>query len=63
MKLPHVSVLLAAPAMPAWAHQHPIYFDIVCTTSDTMPGLVLLPFLLLAGIGVVRAVARHRKDK
>ncbi|MFH1869785.1 MAG: hypothetical protein ABIK82_16050 [Pseudomonadota bacterium] len=63
MKLPYVSALLAAPAMPAWAHVHAVNFDFVCTTDETLPGLTLLPFLLLAGVGVVRAVARHRKDR
>lgn len=55
--------LLATLATPALAHQHPINLDIVCGTSDSVPGLVLLPFLLLAGIGVVRAIARHRRDR
>lgn len=55
--------LFAAAAAPAWAHQHPVFIDVVCTTSDAVPGLVLLPFLVLAGAGIVRAVARHRKDR
>jgi hypothetical protein len=58
-----LAVLLAAIATPAWAHVHALNFDFVCTTDDTVPGLTLLPFLLLAGIGVTRAVARHRKDR
>ena len=58
-----LSFLLAALATPAWAHQHQINFDIVCSSSDSIPGLTLLPFLLLAAAGVVRAVARHRKDR
>jgi hypothetical protein len=59
----HLSLLLAALVTPALAHQHPISFDIVCSTSDSVPGLVLLPFLLLAGIGIARAVARYRRDR
>ena len=59
----HLALLLAAVASPAWAHVHAVNFDFVCTTADTLPGLVLLPFLLLAGIGVARAVARHRRDR
>ena len=58
-----LALLFAALATPAWPHVHPVNFDLVCTTSDAVPGLVLLPFLLLAGVGVVRAVARHRKDR
>jgi hypothetical protein len=57
-----LAVLLAAIANPAWAHVHAVNFDFVCTTDDSIPGLTLLPFLLLAGIGIARAVARHRKD-
>lgn len=48
---------------PAWAHVHSINFDFVCTTDNSIPGLTLLPLLLLAGIGIARAVARHRKDR
>lgn len=55
--------LLATLATPAWAHVHALNFDFVCTTDETLPGLTLLPFLLLAGIGVARAVARHRRDR
>ena len=58
-----LAFLLATIASPAWAHVHAVNFDFVCTTSDTVPGLTLLPFLLLAGIGAARAVARHRKDR
>jgi hypothetical protein len=59
----HPAFLLAALATPAWAHVHAVNFDFVCTTDETLPGLTLLPFLLLAGIGVARAIARHRKDR
>ena len=55
--------LFAAIASPAWAHVHAVNFDFICTTNNTVPGLTLLPFLLLAGIGIARAVARHRKDR
>ena len=58
-----LALLLAAIASPAWAHVHAVNFDFVCTTDESLPGLTLLPFLLLAGIGVARAVARHRKDR
>jgi predicted transporter len=58
-----LALLLAAIANPAWAHVHSLNFDFVCTTDDSIPGLTLLPFLLLAGIGVARAVARHRRDR
>lgn len=58
-----LACLLAALATPAWAHQHPINVDIYCVTSDTPTGLALLPFLLLVGVGIARAVARHRKDR
>ena len=57
-----LAVLLAAISNPVWAHVHGVSFDFVCTTDDSIPGLTLLPFLLLAGIGIARAVARHRKD-
>ena len=59
----YLSILLAAPVTPAWAHLHPLSFDFVCSTNDSIPGIGLLPFLLLAGVGVVRAVARYRKDR
>lgn len=58
-----LAFLLFAIASQARAHVHSVNFDIVCTTDNTVPGLTLLPFLLLAGIGVARAVARHRKDR
>jgi hypothetical protein len=58
-----LSFLVAAIASPTWAHVHAVNFDFVCTADETLPGLTLLPFLLLAGIGVARAVARHRKDR
>jgi hypothetical protein len=56
-------LLLAAVATPASAHHAPLHIELVCTSSDAVPGLVLLPFLLLAGIGIVRAVRRHHKDR
>jgi hypothetical protein len=37
--------------------------DIVCTSGDVVPGLALLPFLALVGVGIVRAVIRHRRDR
>lgn len=58
-----LAFLLATLATPAWAHVHAVNFDFVCSSADSVPGLTLLPFLLLAGVGVVRAVARHRRDR
>ncbi len=58
-----LAYLLAMLATPAWAHVHAVNFDFVCTSDESVPGLTLMPFLLLAGIGVARAVARHRKDR
>jgi hypothetical protein len=58
-----IALLLATIASPVRAHVHAVNFDFVCTTDETLPGLTLLPLLLLAGIGVARAVARHRKDR
>ena len=59
----HWAVLLTALASPAWAHVHAVNIDFVCTSGESVPGLTLLPFLLLAGIGIARAVARHRRDR
>ena len=58
-----LTVLLATLATPAWAHVHAVNFDFVCTTDETLPGLTLLPLLLLVGVGIVRAVLRHRKNQ
>ena len=58
-----LAFLLVTLATPAWAHVHSVNFDFFCTTNETMPGLTLLPFLLLAGIGIALAVARHRRDR
>lgn len=58
-----LALLLIATSKPAWAHVHAANFDFFCTTSDTLPGLTLLPFLLLVGVGAVRAILRHRKDR
>ncbi len=58
-----LAFVLAMLATPAWAHVHAVNFDFVCTTDNTVPGLTLLPFLLLAGIGIARAVTRHRRDR
>lgn len=57
------ALLLAVGASPACAHVHNVGTDIICTTTDVPPGLTLLPFLLLIGVGAVRAVRRHRKDR
>lgn len=56
-----LTLLFATIAHPAWAHVHAANFDFVCTTDDSIPGLTLLPLLLLAGVGIVRAILRHRK--
>jgi hypothetical protein len=58
-----IALLLAAIASPVRAHVHTVNFDFVCTAGDALPGLTLLPLLLLTGIGVARALARHRKDR
>lgn len=55
-----VLVLLASQA---WAHHSTIHLDIVCISGDVIPGLALLPFLVLVGVGIVRAVVRHRRDR
>ena len=59
----HLAFLFSSLATPAWAHVHAVNFDFVCTTDEPLPGLTLLPFFLLAGVGVARAVSRHRKDR
>jgi hypothetical protein len=56
-------LMIGVSAAPAWAHHSPLHFDIVCTSGDVVPGLALLPFLLLAAVGILRAVIRHRKDR
>lgn len=62
-----ILVLFSAVAAPALARHSPLHLDplqlAICTSSDTEPGLVLLPFVLLAGVGIVRAIRRHRKDR
>ncbi|MDA8257603.1 MAG: hypothetical protein M0Z99_18570 [Betaproteobacteria bacterium] len=55
--------LLAMLTTPAWAHVHAVNFDFVCSTDETLPGLTLLPFLLLAGLGIARGIQRHNKDR
>jgi hypothetical protein len=57
-----VVTLLAVASAPTFAHVHNVGMDIICTTTDTPPGLTLLPLLLLVGIGIVRAVLKQRKD-
>jgi len=57
------ALFLSMLATPAWAHVHKVNFDFVCTAGNALPGLTLLPLLLLAGIGVARAYTRHRKDR
>ncbi len=54
---------LAVPAAPALAHVHNVGMDIICSTTDSPPGLTLLPLLLLVAVGIVRAVLRHKKDR
>ncbi len=59
----HITVaLFAVTSAPTFAHVHKVDMDIICTTTDAPPGLTLLPLLLLAGIGIVRAVLKQRKD-
>ena len=55
-------LLLATLATPAWAHVHAVNFDFVCTSDNSIPGLTLLPLLLLVGVGIVRAIHKHRKS-
>ena len=55
-------LLLATLAAPAWAHVHAVNFDFVCTSDNSIPGLTLLPLLLLVGVGIVRAIHKHRKN-
>ena len=57
-----LAFLLATLATPAWSHVHAVNFDFVCTSDNSIPGLTLLPLLLLVGVGIVRAVLRHRKN-
>lgn len=57
-----VAALLAAA--PAWAHHGPLHVDLVCSAAaDGLSALALGPFFLLAAVGVMRALARHRKDR
>jgi len=44
---------------PAWGHHSLVHVDVICTDGGSVPGLVLLPFVVLAAVGIVRAVARH----
>ncbi len=55
-------LLLATLATPALAHVHAVNFDFVCTSDNSIPGLTLLPLLLLVGVGIVRAIHKHRKS-
>ena len=55
-------LLLATLATPAWAHVHAVNFDFVCTSDNSIPGLTLLPLLLRVGVGLVRAIHKHRKN-
>lgn len=60
----HVTLaLLAGAATPALAHVHNVGMDIICTTTDSPPGLTLLPLLVLVAVGIVRAVLRHKKGR
>lgn len=54
-------LVLSGMATPALAHVHNVGLDIICSTSDSPPGLTLLPLLLLVAIGIVRALLRHKK--
>jgi hypothetical protein len=58
-----LTLLAMLMALPAWAHHSTIHMDIVCSSGDVIPGLAPLPFLVLVGVGIVRAVIRHRKDR
>ena len=53
--------LSVGAATPALAHVHNVGMDIICSTTDSPPGLTLLPLLVLVAIGAVRAVLRQRK--
>jgi MYXO-CTERM domain-containing protein len=53
--------LFVGAATPALAHVHNVGMDLICSTTDSPPGLTLLPLLVLVAIGAVRAVLRQRK--
>lgn len=56
---------LAAMALqaPAWGHHSPVHISVDFTGIESVPGLALIPFVVLAAVGIVRAVVRHRKDR
>lgn len=59
-----IAPLTAGTSLEAAAHVHdPRLIDLVCTTAEATPGLVLVPFLALAAIGAWRAIVRHRRDR
>ncbi len=60
---PVVLALLADASAPALAHVHNVGMDVICSTTDSPPGLTLLPLLVLVAVGIVRAVLRHKKDR